>query len=119
MDEELAVKFLIKKFKNAKRNAKYRAKKKKIDFNLTFDYLRDLFSSQDAKCFYSGLSFEDTNMGSLSLDRVDSNKGYTQGNVVWCRSGINFLKYTRTYEELQDVCVRVATYRPKWSLVRK
>ena len=115
-----SVDYLTDKFKRALKDAKYRAKKKGIEFNLDFDYLRDLFKEQNAKCFYSGMNFDpNSKRKTMSLDRVDSNQGYVRGNVVWCLADINVLKFTRTYEETMKLCKTFIFYQPDWKLMNR
>lgn len=123
MDKECIVEsidYLTDKFKRALKDAKYRSKKKGIEFNLDFDYLRDLFKEQNAKCFYSGSSFDpNCKLRTMSLDRIDSNQGYVKGNVVWCLAEINFLKFTRSYEQTVEICKKFVFHRPDWKLLKK
>lgn len=60
-------------------------------------YLRALYEKQNGCCHYTGvpmLLMTDRKNDPLvmSLDRVDSSKGYVEGNVVLCCYGINCLK---------------------------
>ena len=74
-------------------------------FNLTTDYLYDLYNQQNGNCFYTnrkmivggkhGESYKDF----LSLDRLFPEKGYVKGNVVWCTYFINTMKGQLTYNE--------------------
>lgn len=109
---------LTKKFKTSLYSMRYRAKKKGIEFDITFDNLRDLYFTQKARCFYSGLPFDfEDPMGVLSVDRVDNAQGYIEGNVVWCRFGVNSLKSSRTYEGLVDICKKVVFHHPDWKML--
>ena len=115
-----SVKYLTGRIKRALKDAKYRSKKKGIKFSLDFDYLRDLFKEQNAKCFYSGLSFDPRNkLKAMSLDRINSSKGYIKGNVVWCLAEVNFFKFTRTYKETVQLCKNFIFYRPDWKILQK
>lgn len=112
-----SIQYLAKKLKKTLSDAKYRSKQKGIKFNLTFEHLRDMFYQQKGKCFYTGEPFNFfCKLNSPSLDRVDSDKGYVTGNIVWCRSRINFMKYNDTYEEFLVECRAVLSYRPEWKI---
>jgi len=69
-----------------------------IPSDLTVDYLVNLYNKQDGYCFYTGekmlFGWVDgkINHNSLSLDKLDPEKGYVQGNVVWCTYLINTMK---------------------------
>lgn len=58
--------------------------------NLTVEYLRELYDMQDGKCAYFNIVLQlDGGMGlrSITLDRLDCDRGYVQGNVVLaCRA---------------------------------
>lgn len=92
-----------------------RAKEKKLDFNLTREYIWGLFIEQNRKCNISGLDItlvksehhllflEQT----ASLDRIDSSKGYIIGNVQWLHKDINRLKWNLSEEKLFELCKSV------------
>jgi hypothetical protein len=55
------------------------------------------------KCFYTGLPFEETGDNSRSIDRIDSAKGYIEGNVVACTVGINGKKSNLSISEIEQI----------------
>ena len=64
-------------------------KKGMIDFDLTEEFLSELYEKQKGKCFWSGIDLSIDNVGlsklnSLSVDRIDSSIGYTKNNIVLC-----------------------------------
>lgn len=76
-------------FRHAKARHKKKLDGKKItdEFELTLDYLIDLFHVQDGLCYYSGIPLQ---FGSYlekhwtcSLERKDPSKGYTKENVCF------------------------------------
>ena len=81
-------------------NKKSQAKHRKIEFTVTHEYLWRLFVSNGGRCSLSNrqLSFEKShskaihNQGTASLDRIDSSKGYIEGNVQWIHKDINYMK---------------------------
>lgn len=96
-------------------NIKSRAIYKKFDFDLTIEYLWDLFLSQDRKCKLSNLEIKFSkyckgkDKQTASLDRIDNTKGYIKGNVQWVHKDINNMKYTFTEEYFKKLCVAVAS----------
>lgn len=77
---------------NAKAN---NAKDRGIEFNLSFQAMKNLLSAN--KCYYTGivLSKPDANAqkaNDLTIDRIDCTKGYVRGNVVACSYAANQLK---------------------------
>ena len=73
--------------------------------DLTVDFLVDLYQRQKGKCYYSGIPLVlNSRKGhavpnSISLDRIDPDKGYTQRNVVWCTYFVNTMKGNLTESE--------------------
>lgn len=69
---------------------------RKITFDLNIEYIWNLFLQQNGKCKLSDieLSLGKSNYDerNASLDRIDSSKGYINGNVQWIHKDINFMK---------------------------
>jgi hypothetical protein len=62
-------------------------KKGMISFDITEEFLKDLYYKQNGKCYWSGIDLPIDNLGlgelnSISIDRLDCNLGYIQSNVV-------------------------------------
>jgi len=72
---------------------------RKLEFNLTFDTVRKLMSYD--RCYYTGRKFEEDGVYARSFDRIDSNKGYIEGNVVACTVDINGKKSNLSLEEIK------------------
>lgn len=92
------------------------AKKRNIEFNITIEYIWNLFLKQDRKCAYTGevLKFSKNKNDSsktASLDRIDSSKGYIEGNVIWCHKKINILKMNIPLDEFYMLCTAVNNYK--------
>lgn len=89
------------------------ARDRKIEFNLTIEYLWELYLLQKKKCALTG---EDLCFGkytkdisrTASLDRVDSAKGYIVGNVQWVHKDINLIKGQYSQSYFISLCRRVA-----------
>lgn len=94
------------------------AKQRGIVFTITIDYAWKLFVLQDGKCALSGLPLHfntlrqrDPNaVTTASLDRIDSTKGYVEGNVQWLHKNVNFMKHSLSQEVFIYLCHKVATY---------
>ena len=99
-------------FGRAVRNARGRAEKKGISFDITKEYITNLFEEQDGKCYYSGIKLnivkDDASRThdpfKMSLDCVDPTLGYVVGNVVWCAYCVNALKLKLSKESMVEVC---------------
>lgn len=91
------------------RNAKLRG----IEFNLSADYLEDLFIKQDKRCYYTNIKIkmsknfhkkDSRKEHTASLDRIDSNLPYVEDNVVWVHKDINFMKGSLTHNQFLEYC---------------
>jgi hypothetical protein len=77
---------------------KHNAKKRNIDFKITISYIWDLYLFQNKKCSISGVDIKfksnhRTPDGTVSLDRIDSSKGYIKGNVQWIHKDLQKMKW--------------------------
>lgn len=108
-DEFSDFKYLIR---TANRLKKFSIRKR-LDFNLDTDYLKDLWETQKGICPYTGIKMElcrpiSKNRirrrvripNSASLDRIDSAKGYIKGNVEFVCYSVNLAKNDFTREEM-------------------
>lgn len=94
-----------------------RAKEKNLDFNLDAEHLEKIFPS-DEKCPIFGTKFVnvkeqlerypdpdkrpyDYNRDMPTVDRIDNDKGYVYGNVMWVSKKANHVKNNLTNEELR------------------
>jgi hypothetical protein len=97
--------------REARRAALNRSIKKGIEFNVSVDYLKDIFP-KDSLCpiFNCEMTFCNTDKSnSASLDRKDSDVGYIEGNVQWICTKANTLKSNAHPYEL----MRLANYTVK------
>lgn len=93
-----------------------RAKNNAIEFTITIEYIWELFLKQNRKCVYSNeeLIFvrcynEECKSGqTASLDRIDSSKGYIEGNVQWVHKHVNKMKMELSEDIFIDFCKKVA-----------
>lgn len=86
------------------------AKHRGIEFSLTKEYIWNLFLEQNRQCIYSGLEIKFVNQyrenksnRTASLDRIDSNKGYIEGNVQWVHKDVQFMKYTLSEQRFLEL----------------
>ncbi|AGH31852.1 HNH endonuclease [Salicola phage CGphi29] len=95
-DEILAVKYTAKA-----KNAHQRG----ISFELTLSEMRNLMMRKT--CYYTGMVMSDDcdpmAPQKRTLDRIDSEKGYTKGNTVACCFAANALK-NAVLEDPQSIC---------------
>lgn len=71
---------------NCRNNARYRLKLGRTEagvFDITYKDVMDLWNSQNGRCYYSGIPLNyDKNEWRISIDRIDTSKGYTRDNIV-------------------------------------
>ena len=95
---------------------RYQAKKRNIYFNVTVEYLWNLFLIQERKCVLSGLvlTFGDKRKRqrdqTVSLDRIDADKGYIKGNVQWVHKIINIMKGKQNQEGFIKFCMMIGRH---------
>lgn len=101
-------------FNKIKASATVRA----LDFNITREYMWELFQKQNGKCVFSGIdltfgSVDDKKTTTASLDRIDNNKGYVEGNVQWVHKEINFMRGQMTVENFLKACELISNYNKR------
>lgn len=103
---------------------KQNAKQRNLEYKLTVKFLWELFQKQNSKCALSGLPIKmtpslrgynggkktnpDFRVITASLDRIDSRKGYIEGNVQWVHKVINIIKGELTMDQLYYVCFNIS-----------
>lgn len=95
-------------YSKIKRHANIRG----ISFDVTQQFLWDLYVKQNGKCALTGLdiNFADSSIDhrrgktSASLDRIDNDRGYDEDNVWWIHKTVNFLKHILFLGELIFLC---------------
>lgn len=96
-----------------------RAKKLNKEFNITYDYICDLWEKQNKKCALSGVpltlpsTFNEWKnwIHTASLDRIDSSKGYIKGNVQWIHKELQRIKMNLSEEILINWCHLISDYQ--------
>lgn len=81
------------------------AEHRHIEFNISFKRMRQLLSRKT--CFYSNVVFEKSGENARSIDRINSELGYIDSNVVACTVRLNGLKSNLTKKELQQLLKKV------------
>ena len=81
---------------------KHSALRKGLEFNLDVDYLNSI----PMTCYYSGreLTLKANQFNTLSVDRIDSKKGYTKDNTVFCCHYVNLAKLDLSKEDFISMC---------------
>lgn len=95
------------------------ANQRNLEFTITIEYAWELFLKQQGICALSGVEIEfakttlnyQMGLGTASLDRIDSSKGYIEGNVQWVHKQINISKLNLTDKEFIEMCSLVHNYQ--------
>jgi len=92
------------KFVKTRKGAKERGK----EFSITKEDLVALWNKQNGLCYYTGKPMtmpfygtKDRNV--ISVDRIDSSRGYVQDNVVLCRTIVNLMKLDQSDDDFSNV----------------
>lgn len=90
------------------------AKRRKHDYNITLEYLAELWEKQKGKCAITGLDMEVKKANKkqnyfklASLDRIDSDIGYMKDNVQFVCLPINLAKSNKSDIELKNFLIEV------------
>lgn len=108
-DDYLALKY---KLSTALKGSKRRSKEKNLYNDLDIEFLLYLWSKQNGKCALTDVPmtykfYEGRVNTNLSIDRIDSAKGYTRDNVQLVTMAANQMKNDLTIDELVDMCKRI------------
>jgi hypothetical protein len=95
-------------FSSIKRGAMGDKGRSPIEFSITLEYISDLFDRQNYKCALSGLAINVGRGGTASLDRIDSSKGYIEGNVQWLHKDVNMMKRAYSQEYFIHLCKSIS-----------
>lgn len=96
------------------------ARGREIFFDITIEYMWDLFLKQNRKCALSGVELYFVNgprhiysKTTASLDRIDSSVGYIEGNVQWVHKKVNIMKHVTSQDEFIEWCRKIANHHDK------
>ena len=92
---------------------------RKIPFELTVEAAWERYSMQEGKCALTGLplslreksDFIKNDPSTASLDRIDSSKGYTVGNIQWLHKDLNFVRGQLSQEKIIEYCQLVVEHQ--------
>lgn len=93
-----------------------RSCKKGIEFDITYEDLKEIYDKQHGNCYYSGIKMEIAikgnvnNTNTLSVDRIDSSKGYVKTNIVLCCDSVNTMKMKLNTNDFLDVCKKIVNH---------
>jgi hypothetical protein len=100
------------------------ARERNLDFNIDMETAWNIFLSQNKQCALSGQKLffaksHQKNVQTASLDRINSNLGYSTDNIQWLHKDINISKSTLEQNEFIDLCDKVIFFsenkKPKYT----
>jgi hypothetical protein len=92
------------------------AKERGYSVKIDIEYAWELYEKQGGKCAMTGVPIflfipkKDYIKTTASLDRIDNNKDYIEGNVQWVHKKVNQLKNDLTVEDFFELCKNVVKY---------
>jgi len=107
--------YFREKLSRLRSNAKNRNK----HFDLKWEDLLEQYYKQNKNCFYTNIEMTLTYSvksekvcppKQLSVDRIDSNKGYTKDNIVLCLFCINNFKGEMSIIEFKEILKEIKLY---------
>jgi hypothetical protein len=84
------------------------------EFDITIEYLWSIYLKQNKVCALSGVPLDfnrESNIGMVSIDRINNDKGYVKRNIQLVDKRVNFMKYIYTQKEFIEMCKRVAKHQ--------
>ena len=84
---------------------------RKLEFNLSFESVKTLLKFQT--CYYTGRKFDNDGPYARSIDRINSSKGYIEGNVVSCTVDINGKKSNLSDDEIELLYTKIVLHKKK------
>ena len=82
--------------------------KRGYSFEVSMDFLWNLFLNQNHICAITGDYIK--SLSGASLDRIDSSKGYTEDNVQWVTCQANLSKHIMSMDSLYEFCRKVLNH---------
>jgi len=94
------------------RNARKSAEKRQQVFALTIDNVVSCWKEQDGVCVYSGrkMTLDAGHLNTVSIERINSNEGYTPENTVLVCQAINRMKSNFEFDDFYNLCRDVAAF---------
>lgn len=85
------------------------AQRRNLEFSIDAEYLWKIWQLQTGRCAYTGRIIELNK--DASLDRIDSSKGYIEGNVQWVAWIVNRMKLNIPHEDFILLCKEITEYQ--------
>ncbi len=90
------------------------AKSRNIEVKLSIEEAYNIYLSQNGKCALTGLDIELGRKAydniTASLDRINSDIGYTKNNVQWVHKAVNRMKGRLSNQQFYTICLLTKNY---------
>lgn len=92
--------------------------KRGLEFSITIEYAWKIYQQQKGRCALSGWNikleqnYDKRHQQTASIDRIDSSKGYIEGNIQWIHRDINYLKCNCDSFYFLEICNAIAKTNP-------
>lgn len=92
--------------------------KKSRGRHLNLDYVMGLYDAQQGLCALSGVPMthvagQGRIATNISIDRIDSNKGYEEGNIQLVCCAVNIAKSSWSQDEFIELCRKIVDYNKR------
>jgi hypothetical protein len=88
------------------------AQTRNIEFKISPKEMWEIYEEQNFQCYFTkipiSIRYEYGSMGTASLDRKNSNLGYTKENCQWVHKVVNICKHSLDNDEFISMCTLVA-----------
>ena len=97
-------------------NVRLGAARRRITFEITIEYVWNLFLQQERRCALTGLllclapSAKEKTKQTAAIDRIDNQKGYIEGNIQWVHKDINHLNSDIEIVRFKELCKLVVAH---------
>lgn len=88
------------------------AKNRNLEVTITPEYAWQIWLKQDGKCSLTGLDLNLKTCYELtaSIDRINSNLGYIEGNIQWVHKVVNILKSNIDNQVFLNICMMITKH---------
>lgn len=115
----------LRKILNARLlGARDRAKKHNLQFDITLDYLLQLWEQQSGICALSGINmtcsrFNGRTHTNVSIDRINPTDGYIKGNIQLVCMACNQIKSDMTDFQMYNFCKHIVDHYEQFHVLQK
>ena len=98
--------------------ARSRSKRKKVYFNISEKYILNMLIKQNGLCKMTGIKMNPSKQNgcknkdpyTVSIDRIDSLKGYVKGNIQLVCTICNIFKNSYEMKDVSKICIEYIKY---------